>query len=142
MDKWYKEGVRFECQGSGKCCASRGAYGYVYLTLSDRRRMAKELNLPTSTFTRQYCEKTDGYYHLKSSDKQKDCMFLNGARCEIYHGRPVQCRTWPFWPENMSAKAWNKDVASFCPGIGKGRKYSANEIESIMKEQEKAEALY
>ena len=29
----------------------------------------------------------------------------------------MQCRTWPFWPENMSSKAWTS-IAAFCPGVG------------------------
>jgi len=38
-DKWYADGIRFECQGSGKCCSSRGEYGFVYLTKGDRESM-------------------------------------------------------------------------------------------------------
>ncbi len=36
---FYKDGIRFECQGEGKCCVTRGSYGYVYLSFSDRRRL-------------------------------------------------------------------------------------------------------
>lgn len=129
--KFYADGLRFECQGSGKCCTSRGQYGYVYVTLSDRRRFAKYLNLTVAGFTKQYCTKTDGYWHL--NDPDRDCSFLKGKQCTVYEARPVQCRTWPFWPENMKAKVWRTDVESFCPGVGKGRLYTANEIESILK---------
>ena len=65
--------------------------------------MALHLGLRTSDFTRQYCDKTGGVYHLKTLD-QSDCMFLKNKRCEVYPSRPTQCRTWPFWPENMNAK--------------------------------------
>jgi len=123
---WWEKGVRFECQGSGKCCTSRGEYGYVYLDLEDRRRMAKTLKLRTSSFTRRYCEQTNGWWHLISPEK--DCIFLEGTRCGVYRGRPKHCRTWPFWPENMGARTWSKEIKSFCPGIGKGRLYSKNEI--------------
>ena len=44
--KWWKDGIRFECQGSGKCCLSRGTHGYVYLTLEDRRRFARHFGTP------------------------------------------------------------------------------------------------
>ena len=30
-----KNGIRFECQGSGKCCVSRDSYGFVYLSNID-----------------------------------------------------------------------------------------------------------
>ena len=126
---WWTEGVRFECQGTGRCCVSRGAYGYVYLTLADRRRLARQLGLPTREFTRRYCAKTGGHFHLK--DVEGSCRFLDGARCSVYEGRPTQCRTWPFWPENMGAKAWT-DVAASCPGVGKGRRYSGEEIRELL----------
>jgi Fe-S-cluster containining protein len=132
MKKFWAEGIRFECQGTGRCCMSRGAYGFVYLTLADRRRMAKVLGLSTAAFTREYCDKTEGYFHLKNPDR--DCRFLEGKRCGVYEGRPAQCRTWPFWPENMSAKAWAKDVATFCPGVGKGRLVPAEEIRELLKQ--------
>ena len=50
---WWQDGIRFECQGTGQCCISRGAYGYVYVTLADRRRLAAELGIPTRQFTRR-----------------------------------------------------------------------------------------
>ncbi len=129
-EKFWKNGVRFECQGTGRCCTSRGSYGYVYLTLEDRRRLAGHLNISTYAFTRKYCLKTDGHFHLK--DFKESCQFLEGKGCSVYEARPAQCRTWPFWPENMNAKSWAKEVVSFCPGVGKGRLYSPEEIQALL----------
>ena len=134
-EKWYKKGIRFECQGSGQCCVSRGEYGYVYLNLKDRKAMAKELKLTTSIFTRKYCQKTDGSYHLKQNPKEIDCVFLKNNRCQVYKARPTQCRTWPFWPENMNAKTWSQEVAGYCPGVGKGQLFTEKEIEDTLREQ-------
>lgn len=131
---FWKKGIRFECQGTGQCCVSRGSYGFVYLSLKDRQRMAKHLGLPTRRFTSEYCEKTDGYFHLK--ELGKDCRFLKGKQCGVYEGRPTQCRTWPFWPENMTPRAWSKEVASFCPGVGKGKTYTAQEISALVKQDD------
>jgi len=136
---WWKNGIRFECQGSGKCCLSHGAYGYVYLTLGDRRRLAAHLGLSTSSFTRRYCAKTGGHFHLKHPEK--DCGFLDQGRCGVYEARPTQCRTWPFWPENMQAKTWRKEVAAYCPGVGKGRLYAPEEIKRILEEQHEVPGL-
>lgn len=131
--EFYEKGLRFECQGSGKCCTSRGSYGYVYLTLEDRKRFASHFKMRPAAFARKYCDKTEGYFHLKAPGA--DCQFLEGKRCGVYSARPSQCRTWPFWPENLTARAWTKEVASFCPGVGKGRLHSKKEIEKIMLEK-------
>jgi Fe-S-cluster containining protein len=139
---WWDEGVRFECQGSGKCCTSHGEFGFVFMTLEDRQRMAKVLGLTTSAFTKKHCEKTGGIWHLKEDPKNPDCTFLKNKRCSIYEGRPTQCRTWPFWPEVMNAKAWSKDVKSFCPGVGKGPVISKEHIEAQLKEQANSEAKF
>lgn len=137
--RWWSEGVRFECQGSGKCCLSRGQYGYVYLTLEDRRRFARFLKISTSRFTREYCAKTKGYFHLKEDKGAVDCRFLKDKKCSVYEARPTQCRTWPFWPEVMSPKAWAKDVKAFCPGVGKGKLYTHDEIKARLDEQARSD---
>lgn len=59
--------------------------------------------------------------------------------CTVYKVRPTQCRTWPFWPETMGAKSWQKDVVQFCPGVNKGRIYTKEEIQAIVSEQEQWE---
>lgn len=134
--------MRFSCQSSGKCCVLRGGFGYVYLTLEDRRRLARHLGLNTRSFTREYCRKDEtGFYFLRDEEPgQKECRFLEGKQCGVYEARPTQCRTWPFWPENMSAKTWSRDVAGFCPGVGKGSVWSQEQIEAVIEEQEKADS--
>jgi Fe-S-cluster containining protein len=128
---WWADGVRFECQETGRCCVSRDAYGYVYLSREDRRRLARHLGIPTRLFTRKYCGRTEGHFHLK--DTSGPCRFLKGTRCGVYEGRPNQCRTWPFWPENMKAKVWSEEITRFCPGIGRGPVRSAAEIRGALR---------
>ena len=132
---WWQAGVRFECQGTGQCCVSRGAYGYVYVTLEDRRRLAAALGVPTRQFTREYCDKEDDQFFL--ANREPECMFLDGARCAVYDARPTQCRTWPFWPENMKPRTWTS-IAEFCPGVGKGATVPAERIVEILREQRRA----
>ncbi len=127
---FYRDGLRFECQGSGKCCLARGEYGYVYLTDHDRQRLADHLGLTLARFTEQYCGQTDGLYHLNNPGH--DCLFLDGHHCRVHAARPVQCRTWPFWPRLLNAVDWQTEVASFCPGVGQGRLYTAQEIDDIL----------
>jgi len=110
---------------------ARGGYGYVYLTLADRRRLARHFGLATGVFTRRYCVRTDGHWHLRDFTDQ--CPFLEGRRCGVYEARPEQCRTWPFWPEHMSPRAWDREVASFCPGVGKGPLVTGPEIVRLLR---------
>lgn len=133
---WWHEGIRFACQGSGKCCVSRDDYGYVYLTREDRRRLAETLGLPTRRFTLEYCAKTEGLFHLANGAGA--CMFLEDNQCSVYEGRPTQCRTWPFWPENMKAKAWTA-IARYCPGVGQGDTVPAEHIVRFMRQQRSAD---
>ncbi|MBN8537529.1 MAG: YkgJ family cysteine cluster protein [Deltaproteobacteria bacterium] len=133
------EGVQFECQGSGKCCTSHGEFGFVFLTLEDRRKIARNLKLTTSAFTKKYCTSKNGFWHLIEDPKNPDCMFLKKKRCQIYEARPTQCRTWPFWPELMNPKSWAKEVVAFCPGVGKGKTVGFDKIQSQMKEQKQSE---
>lgn len=139
MKSFINDGLRFECQGSGNCCVSRGEYGFVYLTEDDRKNMAKELRMRPEDFQREYCAQTKGIWHLKEEPTRTECVFLKDAKCKVYRARPTQCRTWPFWPEVMNAKAWKKEVADFCPGVGKGKLYTKEEITEIVEHQERAE---
>jgi len=139
--KFWSDGIRFQCQGSGNCCVSRGGYGYVYLTKADRKAMAKQLGLSATSFTKQYCEQEAGIWKLKSGPTD-DCIFLKDKRCGVYQGRPTQCRTWPFWPEVLNAKVWSKEVSSFCPGVGKGKTWSPAEVEKQLNEQKASEEQY
>ena len=67
----------------------------------------------------------------------KDCVFLQNIdghrRCSIYPVRPRQCRTWPFWANNLeTSSAWNQ-AAQRCLGVNRGKLYSFDEILRIKK---------
>ncbi len=138
----FKEGIRFECQGSGKCCVSRGSYGFVYLSIKDLKRFSKYFNLSIAEFKKKFCQITDGFVHLAEKESfNGKCIFLKNKRCSVYECRPSQCRTWPFWNENMNAKIWNNDISINCPGIGKGGKINYNKIKKFLEEDLKNEKL-
>ena len=139
---FYENGIKFQCQSSGKCCTSHGEFGYVYLTLQDRKRFAKYLKLTTSEFTKKYCDISGGIWHLKEDMKNPDCLFLKNKACTVYEARPTQCRTWPFWPEVMNPKSWKAEVENFCPGVGKGKLHSKTEIEATMEIDKKNAELF
>lgn len=130
----YKNGIRFECQGSGKCCVSRGSYGFVYLSDNDIQRFSKYFKLSLQKFKDKYCQMTDGFIHLTEKNKfEGKCIFLKNKKCSVYKSRPSQCRTWPFWNENMNAKIWNEDISINCPGVGKGNIIPSEAIKNLLK---------
>tara|TARA_B110000116_G_C16611584_1_gene479664 strand:+ start:66 stop:515 length:450 start_codon:yes stop_codon:yes gene_type:complete len=132
--KKIKEKINFKCQGSSNCCVSRNSYGYVYLDKNDTKKLSNYVKLSIKKFLKIYCDETDGFTHFKENNKNGKCQFLSKKKCTIYNARPTQCRTWPFWDENMNAKTWNEEISKFCPGIGKGKIYSAKKIKEIIKE--------
>jgi Fe-S-cluster containining protein len=145
---WYSQGLAFTCTQCGNCCT--GPPGYVHLTREELARLAEHLKLSIEeTFTR-YCRRVGTRISLKEKRGPGgyDCIFLQEipadrdsagdgriihARriCSIYPVRPLQCRTWPFWPGNLSsAEAWEL-AAQRCPGMGQGKRLSAQKIEAI-----------
>ena len=115
-DVWYKEGLHFECTGCGKCCT--GNPGYVWVTEEEIEKIATLLNLPIQLFKTRYIRRVDNRYALiEKRTFPHDCVFLKDNQCTIYSVRPKQCRTFPWWPYNLSSpEAW-KRAAKECEGI-------------------------
>ena len=45
-----------------------------------------------------------------------DCIFWDKeAGCTVYPARPVQCQTWPFWPENVETETTGTTSAKSAP---------------------------
>ncbi len=133
-NKFYKNGINFKCQGSSNCCVSRNSYGFVYLSNKDLLRFSKFFSITKKKFINKYCNYTDGFLHLKEIRKNGECLFLNKKKCSVYKARPTQCRTWPFWSENLNSKTWNNEIMDFCPGIGKGKLFNKSKIDKKIKE--------
>lgn len=125
---FYKEGLKFECVFCGECC--RIKEGYVWISRKDMDRLVEETGLPKSEFKRLYTEVVDKFIVLKSFPNG-DCIFYDEKiGCKVYDARPLQCRTFPFWPSNLcDAQTWRK-TSQFCPGIGAGHLFAASEIEA------------
>jgi Fe-S-cluster containining protein len=116
---WYAEGLRFECQADcGACCTNHDDYAYVYLSGGEPERLAEFLDLELDEFNARYTDVVERHIVLKMD--QPDCPFLSGSRCSVYPVRPVQCRSFPFWDENLVAPETWESVADFCPGVGRG----------------------
>jgi Fe-S-cluster containining protein len=113
--KWYKEGLRFNCTGCGKCCT--GAPGYVWISDAEIEKMAKFLQISPNEFQRKYTRKIAGRLSLLEDPRTYDCIFLKDNHCQIYPSRPKQCCSFPWWIENLKTKeAWEKEALR-CEGI-------------------------
>lgn len=112
---WYKGGLRFECTGCGQCCT--GFPGAVWVSDEEIEALAKTLQITPEEFVRKYTRRLENRLSLKEHPRTYDCVFLQGKKCTVYDARPKQCRTFPWWPENLSSpEAW-KETAELCEGI-------------------------
>lgn len=116
MSEWIKEeGLHFKCTECGKCCT--GGPGYVWITIEEMEKIATSLALPLDIFTRRYVKKVNNRFSLVEKKPNYDCIFLENKRCTIYENRPKQCRTFPWWDENLSSEEAWKRCAQECEGI-------------------------
>ena len=131
---WYHKGLRFECTQCGKCCS--GEPGYVWVDKDEIQAMAAAMELSVKSFEDQFIRRVGSGKSLKEYP-DGDCILLDPQQrtCLVYQARPVQCRTWPFWDSTLeSKKAW-KETCEECPGAGKGKLYSFDEIEVQRKKK-------
>jgi len=128
---WYGSGLRFTCTQCGKCCKDRDIPTYVFMEEDDILRMAAFFDMSRKKFLDRYChwDDEDGGGYLLNK-KPGACIFYHdGNGCEVYPARPVQCRTWPFWPSNLVQEGW-REASIFCPGCDQGKRHSRRDIES------------
>ena len=129
---WYDEGLRFTCTQCGNCCS--GPPGYVWFTDQESADMARLFNLSKKDFLEKFARRISGKWSLRevSTEHGMDCVFLRRdpesgkAQCSIYTARPSQCRTWPFWPDNLKTTRHYIQAAQVCPGIRKGLEGEGN----------------
>jgi Fe-S-cluster containining protein len=124
---WYRDGLRFACTGCGACCHGPG---YVWVDRAEIEALARFLELDGDAFGRRYLRRVDGRLALVDGPNEA-CIFWRDG-CRVYAARPRQCRTFPFWSDNLRSKAaWNR-VAAESPGVNQGRLYSRQEIEHLL----------
>lgn len=121
-EPWYKDGVRFKCEGvsCGACCSGKWGSGYVWLSQFDLERLAGVTGMSVEDFGRRFVRQVGMRLSLVEKPNQ-DCVFYQeGKGCTVYEGRPNQCRAYPFWDVVMeSLMSWNGEKKD-CPGINEG----------------------
>ena len=131
VEPFYKEtGLNFECQRCSFCCGH--SPGFVYLSERDLLELCQYKKMSVREFVRVYCRWADWYYGTQvlalKEQKNYDCILWENG-CSCYPARPVQCAAWPFWSWIVESKeSWEK-CGKECPGIGKGKLFTFDEIE-------------
>lgn len=128
---FFDQGLQFSCTGCGQCCT--GAPGTIHVGDKEIDRLAERLAMSRAAFLRRYTYRYASGRSLKEYSNG-DCIFLEGGRCTVYEDRPAQCRTYPFWPENVRSEAAWKRTAKACPGVGQGKVFDKQEILAKMQE--------
>ncbi|MBV8782199.1 MAG: YkgJ family cysteine cluster protein [Phycisphaerae bacterium] len=145
-EPWYSHGLAFTCTQCGNCCT--GGPGVVWISREEIRRLADHLKLTPPEVVDRYCRTIDGKFSLtenRNARGEYDCVFLHEApgtpnadgvvqprrTCTIYPVRPLQCRTWPFWSENLiKEEIWDRSSRR-CPGMNYGKKWPVERIHQM-----------
>jgi Fe-S-cluster containining protein len=136
---WYEKGLHFSCTQCGNCCS--GGPGYVWVSDRDILAISEFLGLAVEDFARRYLRQLTGGISL-TEHPNYDCIFLQRsggkALCKIYPVRPTQCRTWPFWKQNIESEEHWHHAARRCPGMqaATGPLYDAAHIERCANDPE------
>ena len=125
---WYKDGLRFECQRCGNCC--RGEPGTVWINKKEIKDTSALLGISPNQFAEENIRIINGRISLLEHGNGDCIMYEDG--CKIYSVRPSQCKTFPFWKSNLENKTEWENQKNTCPGIGKGRLHTLNDIESYL----------
>ena len=138
-NQWFKDGLAFGCTGCGKCCKMDGdvwlspeeqpaiaaALGETVGTFREKytRQILKEWaclnynNVSSSSSLSSLSSEaltttTTTTIDTTTTTTGVGCVFLsNEGQCRIYETRPVQCRTYPFWPSLLEDReAWEEEA--------------------------------
>lgn len=104
-----------QCQGN--CCT--GESGYIWINKEEIRQLAKLLGISKAVLIEQYLVKVGYRFSIKEKHHEvlnHCCIFFDteAKKCSVYHARPKQCKTFPFWDyfkHNII------EVQKECPGI-------------------------
>ncbi|GHV96218.1 zinc/iron-chelating domain-containing protein [Spirochaetia bacterium] len=112
----------------------------MFLSEKDLSLLAGACKMDYTGFVKTYCRwvrapATPGNPDREClSLKEKsnfDCIFWNQG-CTVYHARPVQCRTFPFWQQVISSSGAWEMAGTGCPGINSGELHTREEIEACL----------
>jgi uncharacterized protein len=126
---FFDAGICFQCQQCGRCCT--GAPGTIYVTQDEIDSLAAHQRLTMNDFTKRYLYPFKDSFSIGEHADGR-CLFYDNG-CTIYSLRPSQCRTFPFWFSNLRSESRWHEIEKNCPGIGRGHRYSRDEILAIVR---------
>ncbi len=127
-------GLAFSCTMCGRCCT--GPEGFVLVDDREIDALAARMGVSREAFIEKFTRMTIKGRSLAERETEfgMDCIYLDRttipgkAVCGVYEDRPKQCRTWPFWPSNLTSRsAWER-AKRVCPGMDKGTRYTVQQI--------------
>lgn len=102
----------------------------MWVTVDEAKTIAERLGMPFAKFAAALLRTTPSGLALIDGPTG-DCPLLDAdGRCRVYDGRPRQCRTWPWWRENLASPQRWETAAAGCPGMNRGETHSRLYIES------------
>lgn len=126
LEPWYHGGLAFTCTRCGACCT--GAPGYVWVDAGQIAALAHFRGESIPDFSRHFVRRVGVRLSLIERSNG-DCVFWDRkAGCTVYEARPVQCRTWPFWFDNIETPDDWARTCQVCPGAGQGVWHSLDSI--------------
>lgn len=135
---YQRQPLRFSCTQCGGCCTGGGDY-HVYLNATKADEIRRFLGVGSAWFKRRYLDYDENSLVLQSHADGRCILLDKDGRCRVYPVRPVQCSTYPFWPEVvMTTKAWRNE-ARRCEGVGQGAVVPVEWIELALKQCIEAE---
>ncbi|MDR0468338.1 MAG: YkgJ family cysteine cluster protein [Campylobacteraceae bacterium] len=100
----------------GKCCI--GDSGYIWVNSDEIVALIEYLKIDEEGFKEKYIRKIGFRYSLKEVEYEGGfaCIFFDMEKrcCKVYHLRPNQCKSYPFWEH---FKKNQQEVEDECIGI-------------------------
>ena len=135
-EPWYHEGLRFECSECGACCRRAGD---VELSAPEALAIAREFDGPMATVEallgELWVERWDGVLVIRVPEGSQCPLLDERGRCSVHRVKPLQCRTYPFWPENVASPSSWRVEGAWCEGIGRGPLFCSDDVARILNTQ-------
>jgi Fe-S-cluster containining protein len=130
VDEAQLRDKHFACTGCGICCTGSGNVWCSKGEL-DAIIQQRDSGMSFEQGVGEYCNvdamrdrnidlHASEWFILKNAPGTDQCIFLNAENnhCMVYGARPLQCSTYPWWPELVeSDKAWQHEAYTVCEGI-------------------------